>query len=873
MTVPTLDDNLDRIPARALLWLALIVLLAALLRLPNLQSAPVGGHGDVAWVGLNALDWVDRGVWPFYIREMYSPEFPVVYLNGLLLPFTGISYLSPRLITAFTGLLFVAFLFPATWWLLAGKSRVFRERASLLAALSAAVSLHAMYLSRLGMESPPFLAALTLLVWLTAWAWQRGGWWRWALAGAALGFAQYIYLPARLLPLMLFLWIVYTWWADRDRLRMRWRGWLVMALVSFVVTLPALILFITVPGSFSGRADTGTAITGGWVWAYDSSAEGGLLVLIAKKIALTLLAFGVYWNGPYTIMGQPMLGPLFFIGFVIAIGALIRNPRQIAYAWPALAIPVMLLTDLISGTVVEIHALHQMGVLPFVFILSGCGLAIAWQALETHILSRANVRRPALAGLVLLAVAPGMIGTYRYLRDVIPAQYADPETGWRTEQIDVDMSRHIIAAPDRAYLVPYAEYSRSNVAWLLSDAFRERRSAINADGILQLPPLPDQITLVKTDLPERPRHDGRPSKDDARLWVLLYKGQTWFLPPLTADQDRDLAAEVATQSYEPLRDRSNTEIAQFYTFATPTGLFAPRPVIDTPLDATFNGEIQLKGYTVQNTDLTPGSVLFVTLYWQAKVRPSEDYNLVAQIWNDAKESLASTTDFPFGGAYRTRIWRPDEIVATQHWLQLPDKLPAARYTLAVTMTHLLGSKRLPTTGANADPALQIALAPDLRVPMASVTELGTPPPQAIQFGDVFSVTGIDAKLNDMPQPIASTWTATPGQTLTVNIVWSALKRPPSDYSVFLHLSAAADSPPLAQADLTMGGAYPTGAWRTGDKMHDQVTLSLPATLPAGEYKLYMGVYFWQTNKRLPLLINDAPMDDAQWQIGTLKLGR
>src|SRR5215468_5586480 len=106
----------DRIPARAFVLLALIVLLAALLRFPDLQRAPVGGHGDVAWVGLNALDWIDRGVWPFYVRELYSPEFPVVYLNGLLIPITGISYLPPRLITAFSGLLFVALLFPATWW-------------------------------------------------------------------------------------------------------------------------------------------------------------------------------------------------------------------------------------------------------------------------------------------------------------------------------------------------------------------------------------------------------------------------------------------------------------------------------------------------------------------------------------------------------------------------------------------------------------------------------------------------------------------------------------------------------------------------------------------------------------------------------------
>ena len=130
-----------------------------------------------------------------------------------------------------------------------------RRRASLLAALSAAVSLHASYLGRLGMESPPFMAAVALLVWLAAWAWRRGGWLRWALAGAALALAQYIYLPARLLPAVLALWIGHAAWAERDRLRAQWRGWLVMAGVSFVLTLPALILFVATPGR-SPRAPT-----------------------------------------------------------------------------------------------------------------------------------------------------------------------------------------------------------------------------------------------------------------------------------------------------------------------------------------------------------------------------------------------------------------------------------------------------------------------------------------------------------------------------------------------------------------------------------------------------------------------------------------
>jgi hypothetical protein len=558
------------------------------------------------------------------------------------------------------------------------------------------------------------------------------------------------------------------------------------------------------------------------------------------------------------------------VGLLIAVGALVCYPRQIVYAWPALAIPVMLITDLISGSVAEAHALHQMGILPFVFILAGAGLAQVWEAIHSWLHSP-RARNAIVSGALVLAIVPSLIGTYRYLHDVIPAQYADPENSWRTEQTDVDLSNHILAAPDRAYLLSYEEYSRSNIAWLTAQSFRQRRSAIATDGTLQIPQLPANLTVVITDHPERPRHDGQPSYLDTRLWVLLYNGQTLLLPPLTSDQEHTLLDNIKTANAEPLLDRSNTEIARFYTLPTPGGLFSPRPVIDHPLEATFNGEVQLKGYSIRDQDLTPGKLIFVTLYWQAIKQPSEDYQIFTQVWNDSKQSLAGTHDFPYGGAYRPRIWRPDEIVPTHHWLQLPDDLPTGRYTLAVGLTHLIGEQRIAVTGANADSTLQVALAPDLRRPLAPA-QPGTPPLQSIQFGDTFSVIGLDLTVDGKPSAIGAELHANPGQTLSLDITWKALTRPTKDYSAFLHVSTARDIPSVAQTDVTMGGSYPTGAWRTGDLVNDHLSVTLPVDLPPGQYPILLGVYYWQTGERLPLTIDERLQNDSQYQIATLIIG-
>ena len=61
------------------------------------------------------------------------------------------------------------------------------------------------------------------------------------------------------------------------------------------------------------------------------SGEGGLIAVLVKKIGLTLAAFGIHWDGP-TVIDQPMLAPLFFVGLAVSIGGLVRWPRRIAFA-------------------------------------------------------------------------------------------------------------------------------------------------------------------------------------------------------------------------------------------------------------------------------------------------------------------------------------------------------------------------------------------------------------------------------------------------------------------------------------------------------------------------------------------------------------
>ncbi len=856
------------IPKIAWLILALLIVCAGILRFTQLNTAPAGGQGDVSWVGVNALDWVDRGVWPFYVRELYAPEFFPVYITGLLLPLTGISQLPQRIMTATSGVLLIPALFWAAWWLLAEFEDRRRVWGALAAAGAGALSFHAIYLSRLGMESPPFILTVTLFAGAMAWAWQRGGWKRWALAGFLLGLNQYIYLPARLLPVVFALWMGYLLLTQRSRFRQQFRGMMIASAVTLIVALPAIILFIQTPATFSARADQGTQVTGGWIWLYDTAKYGGVIGLILQKIGLTLQGIGITWQAEYSIMGQPMLAPLFFAGFLVAVLLTLRYRKSIAFMWCWLAIPTLLITDLISGGVSVVHALHQMGILPFIFILSGIGLGFALDWLARFVRQR-GLQLALIGGLSIVAVVPTAVVFARYLDVYTPDQLRQPDFYWSGAQADLDMAHYMDAHKDQTFLLPISEYTRSDVAWFIADGFRKRQSAIGVNGQLNLPPLPDQITVVMPMYPERPRHDGHTAHFDLDQWVLLQNGTVYFLPMLTEQATQSLSNALVSGSVTPLIDASSTDIAHFITVRRPDLFPSVQPIIEHPLDATFDNAIKLVGYSANNMDIRPSTYIDVTLYFQALKSIPEDYDVFAQLWMDGKDSVAQSEEAPYSGMYRSRIWQTGEIVPVHLWMQAPNDLTYGRYTLVIGLYRALKGQRLNVSGADAMIEDDVVAVPDFRyAPLSADADTSALPSDT--FGNTLKLSVQSAQKDDAPLS-GTQWQVKPGATINLNLIWQAIQPPPQDYSVFLHLTAASDSKPLAQTDTLILPEYPTGAWRLGDQFAQTLTLTIPADLPPGNYDLIAGVYQWQSGTRLAVSTGSNTLLDNRIRLAQIQV--
>ena len=97
----------------------------------------------------------------------------------------------------------------------------------------------------------------------------------------------------------------------------------------------------------------------------------------------------------------------------------------------------------------------------------------------------------------------------------------------------------------------------------------------------------------------------------------------------------------------------------------------------------------------------------------------------------------------------------------------------------------------------------------------------------------------------------------PGGILAMTVDWEPAVELSDRYVVFAHL-VSSDGTLMAQHDAPPAERFPpSAAVPPGTVLSHSVTIELPGDLPAGEYRLLVGVYLWPGLERLPVLA-DVP---------------
>jgi 4-amino-4-deoxy-L-arabinose transferase-like glycosyltransferase len=266
------------------------------------------------------------------------------------------------------------------------------------------------------------------------------------------------------------------------------------------------------------------------------------------------------------------------------------------------------------------------------------------------------------------------------------------------------------------------------------------------------------------------------------------------------------------------------------------------------LNVRFGDDLFLLGYELREDSLRPGGDLHLRLYWLALKAMSRDYAVYVHVFGRQGARIGGIDTFPGKGNYPTRLWVPGDVVADDYTLTVARdaEVPTAAI-LRVGIYNPPGVENLPVYDAQ---GREIGASPEIgRVRIVATKAARYQPQQELQVN-------LDHKVMLAGYDLAPQ-VPTAGEPWEVTLYWKALAPMPKDYTVFVHLvddvgkmAAQFDQQPL-------GGDYPTHLWQMGETIKDVHQLPLPADLPAGEYRLNIGLYLLETGERL-FVVDAAP---------------
>ncbi len=252
-----------------------------------------------------------------------------------------------------------------------------------------------------------------------------------------------------------------------------------------------------------------------------------------------------------------------------------------------------------------------------------------------------------------------------------------------------------------------------------------------------------------------------------------------------------------------------------------------------PRDTHLGDAVSLAGYDLSARSPRPGQELQVSLYWEPLRPLGAEYHSFVHLVDATGQPVAQSDHQPGGVFYPSTLWQPGEQLRDDHTLTIPAGTPPGVYRLLVGLYALSADGSLQSLG---EPVVagQVAVKDRIQTEPGAIGH-----PATADFDGQIELLGYDTARR-------------PGK-LSVTLHWRALQPPAKDYAVFVHLLDAEDRIVAQHDGQPQNGAYPTSVWDTGEVVTDEHVLDLPADLPAGRYRLWVGWYLPGGGDRLPVV--------------------
>ena len=270
---------------------------------------------------------------------------------------------------------------------------------------------------------------------------------------------------------------------------------------------------------------------------------------------------------------------------------------------------------------------------------------------------------------------------------------------------------------------------------------------------------------------------------------------------------------------------------------------APPLAVQRSLNYNLGDKVALLGYGLSSTEIEPGGVLNLSLWWQAQRHILQSYSAFVHLVDAEGRMWAQHDGAPLNGLHPTTRWVEGEIISDPRELLLPQDLPHGRYRLQTGMYLPETMEHLPVFRDDGELAGEAAVLDYVRV--AGDTPDALAPDQVVAFnlGNEVTLLGYDLEVAG----------ARPGGTVRLVLYWRAERQMDEDYTVFVHLVDADGRISGQQDSVPEGGFYRTSFWDVGEVVRDEHELTIDADAIPGEHRIEVGMYVLATGQRLPLV--------------------
>ncbi|MEZ4518322.1 MAG: glycosyltransferase family 39 protein [Chloroflexota bacterium] len=657
-------------PSRELWLLLAITTLGAFLRFFRLSVLPPGDGYDVAQYGVDALQ-ILSGARPVFLEANFGREALFSYLVAGIYLITGPGAWGIRFAGALVGTLTIPANFLVAREMVPDRYDVIRYLPLLVAFLTAVSYWHLNW-SRMGLRVILVPLVASLLFFFLWRGLRRGGWTDFALAGFVLGVGFYTYQAARLLPVLAVIAFLLQALSKRQWTRRDTASTLLVAGIALLVYMPMGLYAREHPGALTERINQAVLIDP------DQPLAPQLGTLSGQALdALAMYGIRGDTDPMFNVPGRPSLNPFLFAFLLVGIGIALWRFRRPTYLFLLAWLGVMTAPAMIADMAAT--AKRALGAFPPAVILIALGLLVPWVWL------RAADNRRTLARLYGIGLAVGLGYTvWSTYHDYFVVWAADPDlpNHYQVEYGEIGRAISDLPDDDRVYLSPYTP---DQPAIQLHSNLRADVRGYNGRFCL---PYPDP----QADAPDA----------------------TYIIVPGLQDKSLDLLNRMyptGTTEDGPLRPSSDRPYYRMFT--VPTGA---QPVVepDTVRSDTWDGDIQLVGFSLSNTALAPGDTLVVDLFYRPLSSSLPDYTAFVHLLGPASSAdgsplWAQSDSPPCQGAMPTSNWVHGDIIRDTITLTISPDLPPGDYQVVTGFYSWPDLTRLPLDGSGETAATLLEL--------------------------------------------------------------------------------------------------------------------------------------------------------------------